>query len=62
MKKKVLISLKKHSEELIESNYLEDDLLILKNEIQKGIDSKRVENFDPIKHLQNLKDKRKTKL
>jgi len=40
----------------------ENSLLILKQTIQDGINSGRDENFDPKKHLESLKAKRKMDL
>ncbi|WP_427874545.1 type II toxin-antitoxin system ParD family antitoxin [Flavobacterium sp. MMS24-S5] len=37
----------------------ENRLLILKQAVQDGINSGRAENFDPKKHLESLKAKRK---
>lgn len=39
-----------------------DILIFLRNEIQKGIDSRRVENFDAIEYLKRIKIQRKEKL
>ncbi len=36
----------------------ENKVIILRNAIQEGIDSGIVQNFDPKKHLQELKSKR----
>ncbi|OXG03906.1 antitoxin ParD1/3/4 [Flavobacterium araucananum] len=38
----------------------ENRLIILKNALQEGIKSERVENFDPNKHLESLKAKKKS--
>lgn len=38
----------------------ENRLVILKKSIQEGMDSGRAENFDPKKHLEHLKMKRKS--
>ncbi|WKL49826.1 type II toxin-antitoxin system ParD family antitoxin [Flavobacterium pectinovorum] len=38
----------------------ESRLIVLKDAIQKGIDSGRAENFDPAKHLESIKAKRKS--
>ena len=35
----------------------ESRIQILKNAIQEGVDSGIAENFDPIKHLESLKEK-----
>jgi antitoxin ParD1/3/4 len=37
----------------------ENRLMVLKKAVQEGIDSGRAENFDPNKHLESLKAKRK---
>jgi antitoxin ParD1/3/4 len=37
----------------------ENQLLVLKNAIQEGINSRPVQNFDPNKHLSILKTKKK---
>jgi antitoxin ParD1/3/4 len=37
----------------------ENRLLVLKNAIHEGLNSGRVENFDPKKHLKSLKAKQK---
>ncbi|MFM9944919.1 MAG: type II toxin-antitoxin system ParD family antitoxin [Bacteroidia bacterium] len=37
----------------------ESRLVVLKNEIQRGIDSGIAKNFDPNKHLEMLKKKKK---
>ncbi|KIC00995.1 antitoxin [Flavobacterium sp. JRM] len=37
----------------------ENRLMALKNAVQEGINSGRAENFDPNKHLESLKAKRK---
>ena len=36
----------------------ESRLLVLKDAIQEGIKSGRIENFDPKKHLESLKEKK----
>lgn len=38
----------------------ENRLILLKNAVQEGINSGRAENFDPNKHLESLKAKKKT--
>ena len=38
----------------------ENRLQILKNAIKEGIESGRAENFDPTKHLESIKARRKT--
>ncbi len=38
----------------------ENRLLVLKNAIHLGIDSGRAGNFDPIEHLESLKNKKKS--
>ncbi|MDI1255432.1 MAG: type II toxin-antitoxin system ParD family antitoxin [Flavobacterium sp.] len=37
----------------------ENKIVVLRNAIQEGIDSGLVQNFDPKKHLEELKAKRK---
>jgi len=37
----------------------ESRLLVLKNAIQEGINSGLAQNFDPVKHLETLKAKKK---
>ena len=37
----------------------ENKIIILKKTVQDGLDSGRAENFDPKKHLESLKGKRK---
>lgn len=37
----------------------ENRLINLKNAVQEGVNSGRAENFDPNKHLESLKAKRK---
>lgn len=38
----------------------ENKLIVLKNEIQKGIDSGIAHDFDPEKHLESLKAKKRS--
>lgn len=38
----------------------ENRLILLKNAVQEGINSGRAENFDPNRHLESLKAKKRT--